>query len=132
MFDAIPLYMDDLLTAAFFALVIVILIRLMGWAFRTVIIRTRHINFNPKQINEVRKRCSHLFPIENLKFNGATFKRGTIIRVTTRQQSAIEGEFMGTNRNNMICLVTDERVIAQELHAIETIQAIGKASGYSA
>ncbi|MCL2188374.1 MAG: hypothetical protein FWC16_07685 [Defluviitaleaceae bacterium] len=132
MFEYIPLYVDDLISAAFWAAVIVVLIRLIGWAFRMLISHTRHIAFDPAKLEEVRKSCKHLFPIENLKFNGTTFKRGTIVRVITRKQDSIEGEFLGTNGNNMMCLVTQESIIAQELHAIETIQAIGRKAGWVA
>ncbi|MCL2203637.1 MAG: hypothetical protein FWB88_06830 [Defluviitaleaceae bacterium] len=129
MLDMIPLTVDDLINAVFWAVVIVIVIRLMGWMLRSLIARTRYINFDPARLEEVRKRCSRLFPIENLQFDGTTFKRGTIIRIITRQQAAIEGEFLGTNMNNMLCLVTNQSVIAQELTAIETIQVIAHRAG---
>ena len=122
------LTVNDLINAAFWAAVIVIVIRLLGWGFRTMVARTRHINFDPTRADEVRKRCSRLFPIENLQFDGATFKRGTIIRIVTHQQASIEGEFLGTNYNNILCLVANGYVIAQELQAIETIQVIAQAA----
>jgi hypothetical protein len=128
MLSNIPLTPDDLLNAAILAAIIVLSIRLLSWGFRTMLARTRHINFDPARADEVRKRCTRLFPIEDLQFNGTTFRRGAIIRIVTNQQAAIEGEFVGTNRNAMLCLVTNQSVIAQELNTIETIQVIGKAT----
>lgn len=126
---SLPLTTDDLITAAFIAVVVVVAIRLLGWAFRMVINHTGEIEFDPSKADEVRKRCSVLFPIENLNFDGATFTRGNIVRIITHRQDAMEGEFVGTNRNNMLCIVADNSIIAQELRAIETIQVIGRAAG---
>jgi hypothetical protein len=127
--STIPLGIEDIINAAVLAVIIVVVFRLLGWGFRAVIARTRYINFDPARADEVKRRCTTLFPIEYLQFNGITFKRGTLIRIITHQQAAIEGEFLGTNRSNMLCLVTHESVIAQELQNIETIQIIGKPLG---
>ncbi|MCL2603969.1 MAG: hypothetical protein FWD90_05785 [Defluviitaleaceae bacterium] len=132
MFSTIPLTQTDLLNAALLAFAILLAIRLLGWGFRTLLARTKQINFDPARAEEVRKRCFRLFPIENLQFNGATFERGAILRIVTDRQAAIEGEFLGANRNDIMCLVTSESVIAQEMHSIETIQVIGKATGGNA
>jgi hypothetical protein len=129
MLSNIPLTVDDLLNAAILAVIIVFSIRLLSWGFRTMLARTRYINFDPARASEVRQRCTKLFPIEDLQFNGTTLKRGTVVRIVTNRQAAIEGEFVGTNRNAMLCLVTNQSVIAQELDTIETIQVIGKAAG---
>jgi hypothetical protein len=129
MLDSIPLTINDLINAAFWAVLIVVVIRLLGWAFRKVISRSRHILFDPAKLEDVRKVCRLHYPIEDLQFNGATFKRGTLIRVVTHEQTFFEGEFLGTNRSNVMCLVTQESIVSQELHAIEAIQVIGKPAG---
>ncbi|MCL2499018.1 MAG: hypothetical protein FWE90_01645 [Defluviitaleaceae bacterium] len=128
----IPLTSTDLLNAALMALAILLAVRLLGRVFRIMLARTRHIRFDPARAEEVRKRCTRLFPIEYLQFNGATFERGTILRIITDKQAAIEGEFLGANRNDIMCLVTDGSVIAQEMHCIETIQVIRKVAGRNA
>jgi hypothetical protein len=128
MLATIPITFDDLLNAAILAAVILMIIRLLGWGFRTLLTRTREIAFDPNRADEVRKRCSRLFPIEILNFNGTTVQRGCVLRIITNQQDSIEGEFLGTNRSDMLCLVTNETVIAQELQTIETIQVIRKAA----
>jgi len=124
MFENIPFTTNDLLTAALLAIGIVVLIRLLGFVVRQLLARTREIAYDPDSAKEVRSRCSMLFPIEELTFNGATFSRGAIVRVITHRQLAIEGEFMGTNHSDMMCLVTRETIVAQELQAIETIQLL--------
>jgi len=125
MFDLLTL--NDVINAALIALLILVCIRLLGWGFRTVLTQTRHITFDPEKAQEVRSKCSVLFPVESLTFNGSTMRRGAIVRIVTNRQLCVEGEFVGTNHSNMLCLVTSESVIAQELHAIETIQVIAQA-----
>lgn len=122
-----PLTFNDILNAALIAAMILVCIRFLGWAFRVVLARTRYIPFDPQRVQEVRSRCSNLFPVEKLTFEGTTFSRGAILRIITNRQLAIEGEFVGANHSNMLCLVTHESVIAQELHSIESIQIIGQA-----
>ena len=129
MLENIPLTANDLFNAALLAVVIVLVIRLLGVAVRAILTRTREIAFDPERTEEVRNRCSSLFPVEQLTFNGATFTRGAIVRIITHRQLAIEGEFLGTNHSNMLCLVTPETIVAQELQAIETIQIIRQPRG---
>jgi len=129
---SIPLTMSDFVNAALWAAIILITFRFLGWGFHLVLTRGRYISFDPSRMEEVRKRCKVLFPIENLMFNGATFTCGMVVRIVTHKQIAIEGEFVGTNRDNMLCLVTRETIVAQEIRAIETMQTIGTAGGHTA
>ncbi|MCL2364181.1 MAG: hypothetical protein FWC71_05910 [Defluviitaleaceae bacterium] len=129
MFEGIPITTNDLLNAALIAVGIVIIIRLLGFVVRQILARTREIAYDPERAQEVRNRCSVLFPVEKLTFDGATFSRGAIVRVITHRQLAIEGEFMGTNHSDMLCLVTRETIVAQELQAIATIQVIRQPGG---
>ena len=124
MFESMPLTINDILTAALVAVAVVVVIRLLGLAVRVILARTREIAFDPERVQEVRNRCVGLFPVDKLTFNGATFSRGAIVRIITHRQLAIEGEFMGTNHSNMLCLVTRETIVAQVLQAIEAIQII--------
>ena len=124
MFNSIPITTDDLITAALLAVAVLVFVRLLGVALRAILARTREVAFDPGRVQEVRNRCSRLFPVEKLTFDGATFTRGAIVRIITHRQHAIEGEFMGANHADMMCLVTRETIVAQELRAIETIQVI--------
>ena len=121
----LALDINDIITAAFIALVAVLLIRGMAFLFRTLLSRANLFEFDPTRLDDVLTRCYRLFPIENLLFDGTTFRRGTLVRVTTHQQTTTEGEFVGTNRSNMLCLVTHTTVVAQDLNTVESIQVIG-------
>ena len=66
-------------------------------------------------------RCAELFPIDVLSFKGREFKRGMKIRVTTIQKNIIEGEFIGLNQVNLVCIKTDNQIIAHQLEKIAEI-----------
>lgn len=66
-------------------------------------------------------RCAELFPIDVLSFKGREFKRGMKIRVTTIQKNIIEGEFIGLNKVDLVCIKTKNQIIAHQLEKIEEI-----------
>ena len=119
---------NDVFNAAFWAFVAVLVIRIVGGAFRRVVTRTMRYEFDPSRLEDILLRFHRVFPIETLCFGGTTIQRGTIIRIITNQQLSIEGEFLGTNRSNMLGIVTRDSIITQELTGIEAIQTLGKTS----
>jgi len=86
------------------------------------ITRASVIHFDPEQLEGLLESCYHTFPIDNLDFKGATFRRGASVRITTTRKTIIEGQFVGANKAEMICLVTDNTIIAQEIGAILEMQ----------
>lgn len=72
---------------------------------------------------EVYARCKELFPIESIEFHGKQFRRGMMIKVTTLQKNVIEGEFIGMNRVNLLCIRTGNQIIAHQLEKIAEITA---------
>ena len=125
MFDLLT--WNDVFNAAFWAFIAVLILRLAGNALRAMVARTMRYEFDPSRLEDVLQRFHRIFPIETLRFEGATIQRGAIIRITTIQQICIEGEFLGTNRSNMMGLIMRDCVVTQELRSIESIQALGKA-----
>ena len=120
----IPLTQNDILLAIAGAAVLFIVFRLLSGAVRLFISHTKEIKFHPDQLSNILENCYRTFPIDNIDFNGATFRRGTPVRITTIRQTTIEGQFIGTNQAEMLCLMTDSSVIAQEIGAILEIQAL--------
>lgn len=72
----------------------------------------------------VMERCKEMFPIDTVLFRGAEFKRGTQIRITTTQQNIIEGELVGMNKINMVCIRTKNQIIAHQLEKIQEMRKI--------
>ena len=67
------------------------------------------------------ERCKELFPIEVLSFQGKQFRRGMRLRITTLQKNVIVGEFIGLNRVNLVCIKTENQIIAHQLEKIEAV-----------
>lgn len=68
-------------------------------------------------------RCAELFPIDKITFRGREFTRGMKIRVTTIQKNVIEGELIGLNQSNLVCIKTGNKIIAHQMEKIEEITA---------
>ena len=66
----------------------------------------------------VMERCTKLFPIETIDFKGRIFKKGMNVRITTKQKKVFQGEFVGKNDMNVICILTGEHIIAHEIEKI--------------
>ena len=68
-------------------------------------------------------RCAELFPIDRITFHGREFTRGMKIKVTTIQKNVIEGEVIGLNQVNLVCIKTGDKIIAHQLEKIAEIVA---------
>jgi len=73
---------------------------------------------------DVYEKCKELFPIQKLTFHGKEFTRGMRIKVVTIQKKIIEGELIGINKVNLICIRTHNQIIAHQLEKIEEITDI--------
>jgi len=76
-------------------------------------------------LEEVLQRCYSMFPIESFRFKGFLFHRGMLVRAINSRNVIIEGEFIGISEDNMICFLTPNSVVAQEIDNIEEIKSLG-------
>ncbi len=81
-------------------------------------------NTSVKDIKKVLDRCYAMFPLENVSFKGQTFKRGMRVKITTLQDKVFEGELIGTNYRNLVCIMTSRLVVAHELSNIRDITQV--------
>ena len=116
----------DIVFAALLALVITWMIGAGSRIMRVVITRSTELGYRPSDLDLVLQRCYGMFPIESLSFKGATFRRGMFVRVLTNRNKTIEGRFVGTNKDNMVCFLTPNSVIAHELDNIEEMRLVGE------
>ena len=72
------------------------------------------------------QRCYKLFPMEIVQFNGETYKRGMKLKIITMQKKIFEGEFIGCNEKNMLCILTSRYIIAHEMTNIQKIEILDK------
>jgi hypothetical protein len=120
----IPITTEDVILAAGAAFVITGLINLLSKLFKSVVNRSTEFDYAPRNRDSVLEKCYALFPTEYLRFNDELFKRGMQVRVSTYRNKFFEGQFVGVNKDNMICIVTQHRVVAQELNMIEDMEEV--------
>ena len=119
------LSLQDIIFAAMLALAITWIVRKIFIILTAIITRTTELGYKPKELDEVLQRCYSMFPIESFRFNGLIFHRGMLVRVVNSRNMVIEGEFIGISEDNMICFLTPNSVVAQEIDNIEEIKSLG-------
>lgn len=77
----------------------------------------------------VTARCKELFPIDTVYFHGKVFRRGMRVQIITLQKKIIEGELIGKNRVDLVCVRTPNHIIAHEIEKIEDIKILEDTSG---
>jgi hypothetical protein len=123
------LTLNDIVVAAFWTFIVFFIVRVLSRVFKMLFLRPgtftlRPEQLEPRQMENVLENCYKLFPNENLIFAGATYKRGMFVRIITSKHNIIEGKFIGINDDNMMCLLTDNSVIAHEIRNITEIREV--------
>ncbi len=124
-FDFSVLTSEDILYAALGAV-------LITWVIK-IIMKLNKIIKNPmslldksEDLRQVIQRCYKLFPMEIVQLNGETYKRGMKLKIITMQKKIFEGEFIGCNEKNMLCILTSRYIIAHEMTNIQKIEILDK------
>lgn len=73
-------------------------------------------------INAVLSRCKTMFPIDTIVFGGSVFKSGMTVKIVTMQKKVIEGQLIGKNNMDILCVLTSRHVIAHEIDKIEFME----------
>lgn len=110
----------EVLFAACVAYVITYIIRIFGRFRRreeTYVVRSM-------DVAQVYEKCRELFPIDRVTFHGREFTRGMRVKVTTVRRNVIEGELIGMNRLNLVCIRTRTDIIAHQLEKIAEITVV--------
>jgi hypothetical protein len=113
--------LEQIVFAALLALFVTWFIRMSYGMLKIIVTGFTELSYQPRDLESIMKKCHVLFPIESVRFNGDTFRRGMSVRVVTAQNRTIEGKFVGTNHDNIVCFLTADFVVAQELDQIEEI-----------
>lgn len=75
-------------------------------------------------LDEMKKKCETLFPIETVYFGGMVFNKGMNVKITTLQKKIIEGVLIGKNNSNVLCIITPNRIIAHDMDKIESLTEV--------
>lgn len=80
--------------------------------------------YQPRDITQIMQRCYALFPRDIVQFKGKTLRRGMKIQIITMQQKIFEGEFIGSNNRDMLCILTTKYIVAHEITNISEIKLL--------
>lgn len=113
----------DVLLAACIAFVIFSVIRLIQKTFEK---KPQEVEFKVRNMDmvDVYEKCKELFPIQHLTFHGKEFTSGMRVKIITIQKKIIEGELIGINKVDLVCIRTHNQIIAHQLEKIEEIIGI--------
>lgn len=113
---------QDVFLAACLAYVITYIIRsFQRWIDRRV---EKTFVVRSLDVPGVYEKCRELFPIEKITFQGKEFTRGMRVKVTTQHENIIEGELIGMNKMNLVCIRANSQIIAHQLEKIQEIRSI--------
>lgn len=111
---------QDVFLAACLAYVITYIIRsFQRWYDRRV---EKTFVVRSLDVPGVYEKCRELFPIEKITFQGKEFTRGMRVKVTTLHENIIEGELIGMNKMNLVCIRTSSQIIAHQLEKIQEMR----------
>ncbi len=119
--NLLALSWQEVLFAACLAYMITYIFRTIGRVKERARKKEKTYVVRSLDVPEVYERCKELFPIESIEFHGRQFQRGMKIKVTTLQKNVIEGELIGMNTVNLVCIRTATQIIAHQLEKIEEI-----------
>ena len=115
------LRMHDIIMAAIMALFIAGVIQMIVEYIQDRRQDEMRVGFNGFDREEAIRRCVIIFPVPVIFFNGQMFRKGANIRITTKTQKVFQGELVGTNSSNIVCIVTEEHIIGYEIENITEI-----------
>ena len=122
-FDFSVLTSEDIFYAAIGAIFITWLIRFI-LKINKIIKNPASLLSQSEDLRQVIQRCYKLFPNEMVQFNGETYKRGMKLKIITLQKKSFEGEFIGCNERNMLCILTNKYILAHEITNIQEIEIL--------
>jgi hypothetical protein len=118
---SVQLTMQDIIMSAILAFIVTSLLIYAWEKLKLKRKRPALSNYSARDINKILQRCYRLFPTDIIQFRGETFHRGMRVHVTTDQKKYFEGQLIGLSKENMICVITNRYIIAQELSKIQNM-----------
>ena len=123
MLTGLSLTLMDVGYAALLALLLMWIYIIIVKIFR-LLVKPLAFHFDEKEWDKILQSCCALFPEESVTIRGAVYRRGMCLRIVTGQRRAFEGELIGRNRDDMICLLSRRCLLAHDVKHIESITII--------
>lgn len=86
--------------------------------------QSHEILSNHADAAEINEQCKIMFPIQKIEFKGKEFTRGMRVKIITMQHKILEGEIIGMNKVNVVCIRTQNQIIAHQLDRIHEMIGI--------
>ncbi|MDR2940523.1 MAG: hypothetical protein LBV08_09420 [Clostridiales bacterium] len=109
----------DLLYAALFSLVLTFTTLKISKFIK--IANLDEFNLNALDIDKIQNNCYRYFPEDTVYFDGRAFKRGMFVKVHTYSEKDFEGLLIGSSKEDVICILTLDYVVAYKLEGIREI-----------
>lgn len=87
------------------------------------------VDYKLVDLAAVMAKCKELFPIDTVYFHGKVFRRGMQVQIITFQKKIIEGELIGKNKVDLVCVRTKSHIIAHEIEKIEDMKLLEDSPG---
>lgn len=118
------LTLQDLFFASVAALFLTAFLRAAIWYRR--ISKPEPVRLKREEIMLLMNRCFNLYPIDSLILSGENIKRGMLVKITTLKNRTIEGRFVGTNSDRVICLLTKNFITADAISDIAELVVLDR------
>ncbi len=126
MIENLPITGEEVMYGAVLALCITIMIKNFI-RVRQILKNARELAQNGQsEVGSIMSRCYSMFPMDEVMFHGTKFTRGMKVKITTITDTYFEGELIGGNDKNMLCIKTNKYIIAHEIKNISDITIINK------
>ena len=123
------LTLGDVLFAAVLALPLMWLARFVIRFATRMLRRSIRLEAGPEELAMLLESCRRMFPIEKVSFRGRTFRRGMTVRITLEREESFEGELIGMNDDNVVCVVSSEVVAADRLDNLVDMAVVAGNAG---
>ncbi len=118
------LTISDIVHAAILAVPVTLIVIMATRLFKIIVVNSSELNYNKADVVSVTSHFEGLFPMDMVMFHGRIFKRGTKIRLVTLGHKSYEGKLIGQNHRNIVCILTEDFVVAHSLDNISEISVI--------
>lgn len=126
LFSSLTIY-DWILTAIIAYFITHILLRISDFKKTMKTMKQRQmisVDYKIVDLEKLMAKCHELFPINTVYFRGKAFHSGMRVRITTRQKKIIEGEIIGKSKMDLLCIKTQNQIIAHDLDKIEEMEQL--------
>lgn len=107
----------------------IVLAFFITWILRFIAVYKKLSNecIYPKQrFYNLLKNFYEIFPEEHMSFKGEILKKGMKVKIITLRKNSYEGEIIGFNDKNVICIITKNAIVTNKTTNVKEIIILEK------